>query len=372
MTEFMHDVKSTRVMPFDEAVSRGLIRPMPPQIHQSYLSLNLALASESLPPRVKAVYSPLCGTGDGTVGTYCAARVSTSRSSGRKRISRDVCLDTIPLAKSGVPEAARPALIRAKEKDADLVLCTDPDADRLGAYAKSSDGSWRYLNGNEIGAILAYYLVADRVRGPRRSGLLIKTLVTTQMLESIRGKGRVRHRPRSAGGLQVHRQRPVEPGAGRTVRKGGGVAWGPGPGCGREPRFLLTPEIRDKDAAGAALILCELLSKLRAEGKFLPDYLDALTAECGDCKSVARSIVMRGIKGAELLAAMMGFSSREAPAELRDSRSWSASICSTNAAAPAERDRPPGAQLPRIPAELPPRSWFALPAPSRKPKSTWI
>ena len=87
----------------------------------------------------------------------------------------------------------------------DLVLSTDPDADRIGVFARDGAGRWRYLNGNEIASVLAYYLVADRERGPRRSGLLIKTLVTTRTLPEDCRAGELSDRRRLACGFQIHR-----------------------------------------------------------------------------------------------------------------------------------------------------------------------
>jgi hypothetical protein len=82
--------------------------------------------------------------------------------------------------------------------------------------------------------------------------------------------------------------------------------------------FLLTPEIRDKDAAGAALVLCDLLGQLRSQGRFLTDYLDALSIESGNYVNMARSIVMRGIQGAGLIASMMASLRADPPSRLGD------------------------------------------------------
>jgi len=78
---------------------------------------------------------------------------------------------------------------------------------------------------------------------------------------------------------------------------------------------LLTPEIRDKDAAGGALILCELLAQLRARGQYLPEYRDAMAKQCGSYQNMARSIVMKGIRGVALLQEMMDSLRREPPTE---------------------------------------------------------
>jgi phosphoglucomutase len=315
MTGYMLDVKGVQRIPFETAVARGLIHPVPPDVHQQYLSTNLGLLSKPIPRGIKVVYTPLCGTGEATVGDLLR-KAGVDVQVYAPQASFDGTFATVPfrLPNPEVPESGRPALIWAKQIDADIVLCTDPDADRLGAYARASDGTWRYLNGNEIGSILAYYLVADRVLGPRRSGLLIKTLVTTGMIEDIAEKAGCR----IVGDLLVG-FKYIANVLLRLERDGryGEIEASPRDlvlAAEESHGFLLTPEIRDKDAAGAALILCELLSQLRATGRFLPEYLDALSLECGNYQSVSRSIVMRGIHGAELLTAMM-HSLRENPPE---------------------------------------------------------
>jgi phosphomannomutase len=204
-----------------------------------------------------------------------------------------------------VPDAASPALAMAKTVKADLVLCTDPDADRLGVFARDHADQWRYLNGNEIASILAYYLTLDRDFGPRRSGVLIKTLVTTRMLQRIADMSKCSIVSDLLVGFKyiAHVLLCLE-------REGhyNGIQASPANLvlAGEESHGILaTPLIRDKDAAGGALILCELVSQLRSKGQFLPEYLDALCLECGNFQNVARGVVMRGIRGAVLLKTMM-------------------------------------------------------------------
>jgi phosphoglucomutase len=312
MAEFMGDVKEIRHVSFATALSEGRILPLPSDLHEAYIVTNLALRSSS-PGPVTVVYTPLCGTGDRTVGDVLRAAGHDVRVY-EPHNNYDGTFANIPLRLPNpeVPEAASPALSLAKELDTDIVLCTDPDADRLGVFARDSSRQWRYLNGNEIACVLAYYLTVDRVFGPKRSGVLIKTLVTTRMLERI---GTISNcsvvgdllvgfkyianvllcldRDGSYEGIQAQSRDLV-----LAAEESHGV--------------LLTPKIRDKDAAGGAVVLCELLAHLHSRGQSLPEYLDALALECGNYRNVARGIMMRGIRGSELLAGMMS-SLRENP-----------------------------------------------------------
>ena len=263
------------------------------------------------------VYTPLCGTGDGSVGDVLrAAGYDVQVYPPHNTYDGTFASVPLRLPNPEVPAAASPALPFATERNADLVLATDPDADRLGVYARDAAGSWRYVNGNEIAALLAYYLCLDAEFGPRRSGLLIKTMVTTRTLRRIAERAGCR----IVGDLLVgfkyiaHVLDCLE-------REGRYEDISAVPSdlvmAGEESHgVLLTPAIRDKDAAGGALVLCELVAQLRARGRLLTDYLDAFELECGNHQNAARSIVMKGIRGATLLAEMMRSLREQPPAEL--------------------------------------------------------
>ena len=305
MTAYMGEVQEIKRVKFADAVADGQIRALPADLHTAYVDTNLALRSKESRP-VNVVYTPLCGTGNGTVGDVL-------RAAGYKiqlfepHSTFDGTFASVPfrLPNPEVPAAASPALRMAKELNADMVLSTDPDADRIGVFAKDARGNWRYLNGNEIASILTYYLCLDGELGPKRKGLLIKTLVTTRTMQRIAEKAGcpivsdllvgfkyiayVLYSLEREGRYDGVRASP------RELVIAGEESHG----------LLLTPKIRDKDAAGGALMLCELLSQLRAGGKYLPEYLDALALECGNHQNAARSMVMRGIRGVALLADMM-------------------------------------------------------------------
>jgi len=305
MTLFMGGVTKIQRVEFADAVAGGRIRPLPEGLHAVYLGASLALRSKN-PRSATIVYTPLCGTGNGTVGDVLRAAGYDVRLY-EPHANYDGTFAAIPLRLPNpeVPEAASPALGMARAVNADMVLCTDPDADRIGVFARDGEGRWRYLNGNEIASILAYYLVMDGEHGPKRSGILIKTLVTTRMIQNIARQSGcpivcdllVGFKYIANVLLSLEREGRFE-----------GVVASPRDLvlAGEESHgVLLTPLVRDKDAAGGALVLCELVSQLRMEGRYLPEYLDALAMTCGNYQNMARSVVMRGIRGATALERMM-------------------------------------------------------------------
>ena len=316
MASFMSEVSDIRGNPFEEARANGNIQPLPASLHAAYIEINLSLRSKPALP-LTVVYTPLCGTGDGSVGDVLrAAGYDVQVYPPHNTYDGTFASVPLRLPNPEVPAAASPALPFATERKADLVLATDPDADRLGVYARDAAGGWRYVNGNEIAALLAYYLCLDAEFGPRRSGLLIKTMVTTRTLRRIA----------ETAGCQIVGDllvgfKYIAYVLDCLEREGRYEDISAVPSdlvmAGEESHgVLLTPAIRDKDAAGGALVLCELVAQLRARGRLLTDYLDAFELECGNHQNAARSIVMKGIRGATLLAEMMRSLREQPPAEL--------------------------------------------------------
>ncbi|HVG17837.1 MAG TPA: hypothetical protein VNI02_02220 [Blastocatellia bacterium] len=306
LTSFMNDVSQVNRLPFASAVEEGYIRILPESSHEAYISTNLQLRSKKTTLSIPIIYTPLSGTGDTTVGDVLRA-AGYNVELYKPQANYDGTFSTVPLRLPNpeVPEAARPALHLAEERGACIVLSTDPDADRLGVYAKSASGKWRYLTGNDIASILTYYLILDKEHGPERSGIIIKTLVTTRVLEDIARRSGSKIVPDLLVGFKyiAHVLQSLEDGG-----RYDGIEATPEDlviAAEESHGVLLTPDIRDKDSAGGALILCELVTQLCAEGKTLPEYLDALMVECGNYANSTRSIVLRGISGTEALKAMM-------------------------------------------------------------------
>ena len=201
--------------------------------------------------------------------------------------------------------AAYPAIKFAESVNASVVFSTDPDADRLGLYAKATNGSWRYITGNEIAAILVYYLTIDKKYGPQKRGIIIKSLVTTRLLEEIARAANCMMVPDLLVGFKyiAHVLSCLEhDGHYLNIKaKSADLVIAAEESHG----VLMTPDIRDKDAAGGALILAELSFQLRKANVGLPDYFDALAVAYGNYTNVTTSLVMRGISGSQALTSMM-------------------------------------------------------------------
>ncbi len=194
-------------------------------------------------------------------------------------------------------QATEPARTFADSEGVGIVLSSDPDADRVGLEVKLQDGSWYHFDGNQIAAVLCYFLMLDP-QGPQRRGLVIETLVTTKMLGAIvaqAGKswivddllvgfkyvadvlntldrdGRYRHVTCSSDKLVL------------AAEESHGI--------------MVLPTIRDKDATPACLYLAILYQRLRREGKTILDYYLHLLEQLGGYADVNRSIMMVGADG---------------------------------------------------------------------------
>ena len=316
LASFMNGVKEIHRIPFDAAFKQGKIRTIPPEVHDAYLETNLNLASRSGSRAIKVVYTPLCGTGNSTVGEVLRSAGVDLHLYG-PQAEFDGTFSSVPfrLPNPEVSQSANPALNLADEIGADIVMSTDPDADRIGVFARDNSRKWRYLSGNDIASIIAYYLVLDK-RGPKRSGIIIKTLVTTSTLAAIaRSSGCGLVGDLLVGFKYVANvlERLERDGRYQNIK---GRAEDLVLAAEESHGVLLTPKIRDKDAAGGALILTELAGLLYSEGSSIPEYLDSVIMECGNCALLSRSLVRRGIAGAEAIAVLMQSLRNDPPARL--------------------------------------------------------
>ena len=192
-----------------------------------------------------------------------------------------------------------PAVEFAGTVGAELVLSTDPDADRLGVEVKLADGSWRHLTGNQIGAIIAYFLIADP-DGPQLTGPLITTVATSRVLRAIAALG---------SGVQVTDDLMIGfKFVGQLLDQIEEAADGPVDlvlASEESHGYLTTTHLRDKDAASGAYLIAHLHAVLRSAGRTLWDYLMDVFDGPASTSSCGRSLVLLGADGAEKISAVM-------------------------------------------------------------------
>jgi phosphoglucomutase/phosphomannomutase len=297
------------------------VTPIPDRVHTAYVATNLGLRVRPDAERGKIgiVYTPLHGTGVTTVGDVLKAAGFEPVAPAGQDVP-DGRFPTVPfgIANPEVPESMQLAVEEAKRRGADLVLATDPDADRIGAVVPDEQGSWRFLTGNEIGALVVNEVLVQR----RKLGtlpahpLVIKTEVTSEFITRVaQGSGAAVIGDLLVGFKYVAAVLDTLEREGRyrdlRGQPGDFVA-----GIEESHGVLLTPAIRDKDAAGAALILAELAARVKAEKTTIPAVLAELERRYGVVVNRLTSMVMRGAAGKEAIDSIQNALRRQPPAEI--------------------------------------------------------
>ena len=311
----------TRVKALDFAAAKasGLLSPVPPRVHEAYVALNVAQSLQPAARRAKIVFTPLHGTADSTVGEVLR-RAGFEVVMVDEQATPDGAFPAVPFRAPNpeVPQAMAMGMALAEKLNADAVLACDPDADRIGACSRTSEGAYRFLTGNEIAVLVTHYKLEQLQhlgRLPARP-LVIKTEVTTGLLRPITAHFGGTLVGDLLVGLKYHanvlhqieqRQRY---GAVTATLDDFIVAVEESHG------ILVTPDMRDKDAAGAALLLAELAACQRQQGRVLLDYLDDIYRRYGYFANLGASMVMSGAEGASRIQHIQDTLRRSPPKEI--------------------------------------------------------
>ncbi len=314
MATLVDRVEHIATLTYANARATGRISDYAPEVHQAYLRANLdTLATKRRSARV--VFTGLHGTGDTTVGEVLAA-AGFPLLIEPTQAPHDGRFTEVPFRTPNpeVRQSMARAVALAEAEGYDLVMACDPDADRIGLCARESvGGPFRFFTGNELGALVAEF----RLRHTRsRRPIVMKTEVTSELFSRI---GR-HHGAQVVDHLMVGFKyigdalRELEA-TGRFGTIEGGIDDFV-VGIEESHGVLVTPAIRDKDAAGAALALAEYASELAESGQTLTDALRSLWIREGYVHNELVSTVMRGATGRARIEAIQASIRAEAPAEI--------------------------------------------------------
>lgn len=297
--EVTGSVKAIQRLPFDEARRLGLVQILGEEIDRAYQDAVCAV-SLSGERCLKIFYSPLHGTGITTVhpvlkrlGFDVALCPETSNLSGAfEKV-------TFNIPNPEVVESFSTSLPHAQKAGADILLSTDPDADRIGIMVNHRR-QWIFLTGNEIAIILANYAI-DRLRPAGRltpQRVIVKTDVTTALIEKMARENQIG----CIGNLLVgFKYVAEEMNRLESAGRGSDFVFG----CEESHGYLTGTYARDKDAASAAVWIAEYAAELKQQGKTLVDALDDIYSAYGYCHNYLTEIRLLGAKGMEQIAAMM-------------------------------------------------------------------
>lgn len=201
------------------------------------------------------------------------------------------------------------AIKLGKEKNADVILATDPDADRLGVLAKNKDGDYYPLTGNMIGVLLAEYIITQKKeKGSLPSnGVIIDTIVSTNMIKAIAKKNNVELLEVLTGFKYIGEKiKEFEETGSYEYLFGFEESYG----------YLVGTHARDKDAIVSTMLVCELAGYYKAKGLTLYEGLVELYEKYGYYKETLKSLTFKGVEGVEKIQSILTTLRKDAPTEL--------------------------------------------------------
>lgn len=239
---------------------------------------------------VSIVYTPLNGTGAYIVPQMFSERGFNNVQIVSEQSQPDGNFPTTPYPNPEKAEALKLAVELAKKTNADIVIGTDPDADRLGAAVRQNDGEYRLISGNEMGVLLIDYILSHSKALPKNA-VVVKTIVTTDLAARVA----------EGYGAEIKEVLTGFKYIGEVIKKleqkneGDRFVFGYEESCG----YLSGTYVRDKDAVEASMLVAEMAADYLAEGKTLGDVLDGIYARYGKYYHRTVSFTYEGISGAQ-------------------------------------------------------------------------
>ncbi|WP_258098343.1 phospho-sugar mutase [Marinoscillum pacificum] len=277
-----------------------LIQPIGKEIDEVYLDMikSLSLSPDAIEKEkdLKIVFSGIHGTGSTLVPPVLKKFGFENVSQVEEQVEPDGNFPTVVYPNPEEAEALSLALKKAEVIDADLVMATDPDSDRVGIAVKNDKGAFQLLNGNQTGSLLLYYLLRKWKENGKITGkeYVVKTIVTTDLIEKIAEKYEAKLYNTLTGFKFIAEViRDLE---GKEQFIGGGEeSYG----------YLIGDAVRDKDAIASCAMIAEMAAWAKSEGTSLYDLLKNIHSEFGLFQESLKSLTKKGKSGAEEINEMM-------------------------------------------------------------------
>ncbi|HIY57444.1 MAG TPA: phospho-sugar mutase [Candidatus Tetragenococcus pullicola] len=306
LTAFVREVKNpleVAVLSEDEAKAKGLVHIIGDKVDQAYLeeikavTVDPALIAE-MGDKLKLVYTPLHGT-----GKMLAEKALTQAGFSQFVIEPQQAIPDADFStvKSPNPEEASAfeySIRLGKKENADLLIATDPDADRLGAAVRMPNGEYQVLTGNQIGAILVHYILEANKQADTlpENGAVVKSIVSSEFPTAItQSYGVEMFNVLTGFKFIAEKIQEFEEDQSHTFLFGFEESYG----------FLVKPFVRDKDAIQALVLLAEVAAFYKKQEKTLYDALQDLFEEYGYYAERTIPVTMDGQQGAAKIAALM-------------------------------------------------------------------
>ncbi len=298
------DFSTIKTMNKEEAVSQGLYNTIGKEIDDNYIAELKKLivnqkAIKEMQNEIKIVYTPLHGTGGMLVERILREIGFENVYVVKEQEKPDGRFPTVSYPNPEDPKAFELAMKLAKEVDADIVLANDPDADRLGMYAKDSKTEeYIQFNGNMTGNLIAEYILSQKKENGAlpENGAIIKTIVSSNMTEAIANEYGVKLFATLTGFKNIAKiiRRFEEDKSYECL-----YSYEESYGC------IIGTHARDKDGIVAVMTLCEAAAYYKMQGMTLWDQMQEMYKKYGYYKEKQMSITLKGVEGAQEIKTMM-------------------------------------------------------------------
>lgn len=314
MSDYVEQVTNIKAMPWADTLRSGKIHFLDESAHKAYIDL-CRKQSVTKPPmhgdQFRIVFTPLHGVG------------SMSAMEALQALGYTV----IPVAEQMTPDGQFPNVTKtpnpevrecldraekvAREHKAQLVIATDPDADRIGGlacYDKDGNGDYRFLTGQELCAMLTHFKLTQLSKEGSlpASPIVVTTEVTTSMVGRVARSFNAQIVENLLVGFKFINEVLWQLESTGSYEDITGTTNDFVLGCEESHGLQTTPHLRDKDAGGAAVLLAEMALEQKRQGRSVPDYLDTLARQFGYYRNEVLNIVMTGIEGKSNMMRMLG------------------------------------------------------------------
>ena len=299
-TAIIDEVNKVTVADIKFKGNKDLIQTIGADVDKIYLDM---VHSISIDPEVikrqkdlSIVYTPLHGAGRVLIPASLKEWGFENVNCVPEQMVKDGNFPTVVSPNPENAEALSMAIALAKKIDADIVMASDPDADRVGMACKDDKGEWVLINGNQTCLIFLYYIIKNRIAMGKMqpNDFIVKTIVTTELIKAVADKNKIEMRDCYTGFKWIAREIRLSEGKQQYIG-GGEESYG----------FLAEDFVRDKDAVSACSLLAEICAWAKDQGKTLYDVLMDIYVEYGFSKETTVNVVKPGKSGADEIKAMM-------------------------------------------------------------------
>ncbi len=302
--EEVEDELTVATKSLQEVKQSGLLEILKDEIGSAYLDMMVSMSTFSLQPTgpveekekpLRIVFTPLHGTATKLVTEGLRMLRFPNVHVVEEQAVADPEFSTVSSPNPEEPSAFEKAKELGRKVEADLLLATDPDADRLGVAVRDISGDYVLLNGNQLGALLLDYIASHTDERILPSARMVKTIVTSELGRAIASSYGIETIDTLTGFKYIGEKINEFDRTGETFLFGYEESYG----------YLMTPFVRDKDGVHAAMMTCQMADYWQRKGKTLLDALEALYEKHGYYKEGVDAITLEGKQGVEKIHAII-------------------------------------------------------------------